>query len=76
MNVDNFNQISSNTYLPMFYSDIIKCWINAHKTSFSEVINFEDIRKQIIWGNKYITFNKISLVLKKMDKFQYTFCKR
>ena len=58
MNIDNFNQIPNNINLPIFYEDIIKCWINVHKTSFSEVNNFENIRKQIIWGNKNITFNK------------------
>ena len=60
MNIDNFNQISNITNLPIFYEDLVKCWINVHKTSFSEVNNFESIRKQIIWGNKYITFNKKS----------------
>ena len=62
MNIDNFNQISNNTYLPIFYEDIIKCWINVHKISFSEVNNFENVRKQMIWGNKFIIFNKKSLI--------------
>ena len=48
----------------MFYTDIIKCWINAHKTSFSQVINFKDIRKQKNWVNQYISFNKKSLIFK------------
>ena len=39
MNIDNFNQISNNTNLPILYEDIVKCWINGHKTSFSEVNN-------------------------------------
>ena len=64
MNIDNFNQISNYSHLPIFYEDILKCWINVHKTSFSEVNNFEHIRKQIIWGNKFITFNKTSLIFK------------
>ena len=64
MNIDNLNQISKYSHLPIFYEDILKCWINVHKTSFSEVYNFENIRKQIIWGNKFITFNKKSSIFK------------
>ena len=73
MNIDNFYQISNNNNLPIFYEDIIKCWINVHKNSFSGVSNFENIRKQLIWGNKHITFNKKSLIFKNWIKSNILF---
>ena len=42
-----------------FYKDLLNIWIKTkHESTSYEVINFEGIRKQIIWGNKSIKLNK------------------
>ena len=57
----------------LFNDHWIRTWTCVHKTSFSEVNNFENIRKQIIWGNKYITFDKKSLFFKNWIKSNIIF---
>jgi hypothetical protein len=45
--------------------DVVKCWNLSGDGQTKSPVTFIDIRKQIIWGNKYITFeNKPIFFLK------------
>ena len=50
--VDNFMKS-----IPEFYRDILKSWIKAGGGQTRVSMNFINIRKQVIWGNKFITLN-------------------
>jgi hypothetical protein len=55
MNLDSFksleNELTKN--IPAFYKELLKTWITCRGR---ENKNFREIRKQIIWGNKYIKY--------------------
>jgi hypothetical protein len=57
LNLDSFksleNELTKN--IPAFYKEILETWIICGgEDKIPE--NFREIRKQIIWGNKYIKF--------------------
>ena len=49
--------------IPEFYLEIIKSWILFHETNNTELKNFVEIRKQVIWGNKFIKFQNKPLIM-------------
>ena len=66
MNVDSVKSLPKpKTSLPIFYSEIIEIWIYTKSQMISPYIKpntFYDIRKQVLWGNKYIKRNGKCLI--------------
>ena len=66
MNVDSVKSLPKpKTSLPIFYSEIIEIWIYTKSQMISPYIQpntFYDIRKQVLWGNKYIKRNGKCLI--------------
>jgi hypothetical protein len=46
------NELTKN--IPAFYKELLKTWITCRGRENKIPHNFREIRKQIIWGNKYI----------------------
>ena len=42
--------------IPQFYQELIKTWLSVGGGTTSYPKNYLDIRKQVIWGNKFIKF--------------------
>jgi hypothetical protein len=42
--------------IPEFYREVVKCWNLSGGGQPKSPVTFIDIRKQIIWWNKHITF--------------------
>ena len=59
-NIKHFNSIS----MPGFYTDIIETWLEIKQGEKAKIETFEQIRKQIIWGNKEIMFSNKCLFFK------------
>ena len=69
MNLDkkNFTTLNCFKELPEFYQDIVKNWFDIkNETSFPS--DFKTIRKEIIWGNRYITYKNKPLIWKNWIK--------
>ena len=64
MNLDSFksleNELTKN--IPAFYKELLKTWITCRGRENKSPHNFREIRKQIIWGNKYIKYKGKCLV--------------
>ena len=73
MNIDNLKKLPKSNTLSPFYEDLIKCWILVSQENCLKTDNFENIRKQIIWGNKNITINNKCLVYKNWIKSNILF---
>ena len=50
--------------IPSFYKNILETWVNEGGGNSSEPKNFESIRNQILWGNKFIKCAGKSLLYK------------
>ena len=46
-----------------FYTELIKTWIICNKKTIKEPKQYFHVRKQIIWGNKFINYKGKSLML-------------
>jgi hypothetical protein len=57
MNIDNGKLIENFNDIPVFYKEIINCWVEFGGAQTKTPTNFREIRNQNIWGNKYIKFN-------------------
>ena len=55
LNLDNKKILDYIRNIPCFYKEVLKSWIFAGGGQTKTPKTFSDIRKQIIWGNKYIT---------------------
>jgi hypothetical protein len=42
-------------YIPDFYKEILQTWIKMGGCQTKTLSHFAEIRKQLIWGNKFIT---------------------
>ena len=64
MNLDSFksleNELTKN--IPAFYKELLKTWITCRGRENKSPHNFREIRKQIIWRNKYIKYKGKCLV--------------
>ena len=60
-NIDNINGLNAK-HLPEFYSNLLNTWIKSSYKHGKQMLTFNDIRKQIIWGNQFIKLNKKCLV--------------
>ena len=61
MNVNNTKLLDKNIWnsTPTFYQEMIKTWINVNNCEnkhHDQINNYLEIRKQVIWGNKFIKF--------------------
>lgn len=63
LNKQTFKKLDITTDIPNFYLDIIKSWILIHETKNKELKNFVEIRKQVIWGNKFIKFQNKPFIM-------------
>jgi hypothetical protein len=62
--VNNFNCLCGKNIVSSFDSDLIKTWIICNiKKSIKEPKQYFQVRKQIIWGNKFIKYKRKSLML-------------
>jgi hypothetical protein len=43
-------------YIPDFYKEILQTWIKIGGGQTKTLSHFAEIRKQLIWGNKFIMF--------------------
>ena len=67
MNLDSY-KICEKTYISPFYTDLIKTWIKCGGAQTKEPITYFDVRKQIIWGNKYIKYKGNCLLMENWIK--------
>ena len=49
-------------YIPDFYKEILQTWIKMGWGQTKTLSHFAEIRKQLIWGNKFIMFKNKSLM--------------
>ena len=54
--------------IPEFYADIVQCWKKTGIDKVKEPVTFTEIRKQIIWNNKFILFKNKTLVFENWIK--------
>ena len=67
-NLDNEKSLPCLDSLPEFYREVISCWIatGGGITKFPK--HFAEVRKQIIWGNRFIKFGNKCLFFKNWIK--------
>ena len=58
MNVNNTKLLDKQIWnrTPTFYEEMIKTWINVNNCEnnhHDQINNYLEIRKQVIWGNRY-----------------------
>lgn len=66
MNFNNLKElinVSNAKTVPIFYQQIINSWLKI-KTQNKAPANFAEIRKEVIWGNKNITFKNRPIIFK------------
>ena len=73
MNIDNLKKIPNSNKLSPFYKDLIKCWIQVSQENSVKTDTFENIRKQVIWGNKNLTIKNKCLVYQNWIKSNILF---
>jgi hypothetical protein len=49
-------------YIPDFYKEILQTWIKMGGGHTKTLSHFAEIRKQLIWGNKFIMFKNKSCI--------------
>jgi hypothetical protein len=64
MQVDKIEPLPHIGALPLFYRDVMKSWIRCGGGHVKQPTTYYDIRQQVLWGNKHITFKGKSLVFK------------
>ena len=62
MNIDYIKNLPKTNNLPAFYREIIMCWVKTGGGQLPNSKHFANIRKQLIWGNKYIKVKGKSLL--------------
>jgi hypothetical protein len=55
MNIDVKKQKFLNN-IPKFYKNVLTSWIKTGGGQISSPLTFSNVRKQILWGNRFITF--------------------
>jgi hypothetical protein len=61
----NLDNITVNKYakqIPEFYGEVLRSWNKIGGGQTRTPLNFADVRKQIIWGNKLIKFDNKTLL--------------
>ena len=62
MNIENINNLTEIEKLPDFYIDLLKFWLKINKAKTKDCTHSNDIKRQIIFGNKSIKFKNKSLI--------------
>ena len=65
MNIDDIKNVPNVEHIPEFYRDVIISWVKSGGGQTKTPKRFQDIRKQVIWGNKFIKFGTKCLLFKK-----------
>ena len=68
MNLDSTKSLNYLKKIPEFYREVVKYWNLSGGGQTKLPVTFIDIRKQIIWGNKHITFENKPIVLENWIK--------
>jgi hypothetical protein len=56
--------------IPEFCKNVLTSWIKTGGGQLSSPLTFSNVRKQILWGNRFITFEKKYLFLRTHDAFK------
>ena len=62
MNIENINNLNEIEKLPDFYRDLLKFWLKINKVKTKDCTHSNDIKKQIIFGNKSIIWKNKLLI--------------
>ena len=60
-NLDSMKSIRTN-HLPEFYKNLLEVWLKCRSPDNKQISTYSDVRKQIIWGNKFIKINGQCLI--------------
>ena len=58
MNIDVKKHKQFLNNIPEFYKNVLTRWIKTGDGQLSSPLTFSNVRKQILWGNRFITFYK------------------
>ena len=75
MNLDSTKSLNYLKKIPEFYGEVVKCWNLSGGGQTKSPVTFIDIRKQIIWGNKHITFENKPIVFENWIKSDLIYVK-
>ena len=64
MNIDVKKHKQFLNNIPEFYKNVLTSWIKTGGGQLSSPLTFSNVRKQILWGNRFITFEKKYLFFK------------
>ena len=64
MNIDVKKHEQFLNNIPEFYKNVLTSWIKTGGGQLSSPLTFSNVRKQILWGNRFITFEKKYLFFK------------
>ena len=57
MNIDVKKQKQFLNNIPEFYKNVFTSWIKTGGGQLSSPLTFSNVRKLIVWGNRFITFD-------------------
>lgn len=61
--LENLIYIKTNYNLPKFYDELLTNWVQIKNAPSKIPTDFRNIRKQIIWGNRFIKLNNNPIIL-------------
>ena len=64
MNIDVKKHKQFLNNIPKFYKNVLTSWIKTGGGQLSSPLTFSNVRKQILWGNRFITFENNIYFLK------------
>ena len=73
MNIENIKHLPDLEQIPEFYREIIRCWVKSGGGQMMYPKDFLGIRKQVIWGNKFIKTGQKYLIFKNWIKSGFIF---
>ena len=68
MNIDSTKSLNYLKKIPEFYREVVKCQNLSGGCQIKSPVTLNDIRKQISWGNKHITFENKPIVFENWIK--------
>ena len=67
MNIDVKKHKQFLNNIPEFYKNVSTSWIKTGGGQLSSPLTFSNVRKQILWGNRFITFD-IMIIMVQLRK--------
>ena len=64
MNIDVKKHKQFLNNIPEFYKNVLTNWIKTGGGQLSSPLTFSNVRRQILWGNRFITLKKKKYFLK------------